>query len=54
MDCNLKKEGAQPNQTPWQDTDPHGAQISEVPKLNRGPYLLPLSDSVQDSIDMHT
>ncbi len=32
-----KKEGAQSNRTPWQDTDPHGAQIFEVPKLNRGP-----------------
>jgi hypothetical protein len=32
-----KKEGAQFNRIPWQDTDPHGAQISEVPKLNHGP-----------------
>jgi hypothetical protein len=33
-----KGKGAQSNQTPWQDTDPHGAPISEVPKLNWGPW----------------
>jgi hypothetical protein len=32
-----KKEGAQTNRTPWQNTDPHGAQIAEVPKLNCDP-----------------
>jgi hypothetical protein len=49
-----KKEGAQSDQTPGKTPILHGAQTSEVLKLNRDLLIFSRPDFVQTSVCVHT